>query len=76
MELKSLHTERHSFGQNYHLNINEKLPLKNLEWKFRNENVTQVPADFGKNFNQILGSLISNTVWLYVNLLCSPTISF
>ena len=54
MELKYLHKERHPFGQNYHLNINLQLPLKNLKWKLRNGNVTHILADYTKNFNQIL----------------------
>ena len=60
MESKQLHTERHLFGQNYHLNINLQLPLKNLKWKLRNGYVTHVPADYAKNFTQILGLLIRN----------------
>ena len=52
MESKQLHTERHLFGQNYHLNINLQLPLMNLH----------VPADYAKNFNQILGLLIRNMI--------------
>ena len=31
MESKQLHTERHLFGQIYHLNINLQLPLMNLK---------------------------------------------
>ena len=50
MELKQLHKERHLFGQNYHLNINLQLPLKNLKWKLKNGNVTHVPRDYAKNF--------------------------
>ena len=70
MELKQLHTERHLFRQNYHLNINLQLPLKNLKWKLRNGYVIHVPADYAKNFNQILGLLIRNMVSKNVNLLC------
>ena len=74
MESKQLHTECHPFGQNYHLNINLQLPLRNLKWKLRNGNVTHVPADCAKKFNQILGLLIRNTVSRYLNLLCFTTI--
>ena len=74
MESKQLHTERHLFGQNYHLNINLQLPLKNLKWKLRNGYVIHVPADYAKNFNQILGLLIRNMVSKNVNLLCFTTI--
>ena len=70
MESKQLHTERHPFGQNCHLNINLQLPLKNLKWKLRNGNVTDVLADYAKNFNQILDLLIRNMVSKCMNLLC------
>ena len=70
MESKQLHTECHLFGQNYHLNLNLQLPLKNLKLKIRNGYVTHVPADYAKNFNQILGLLIRNIVSKNVNLLC------
>ena len=52
----------HPFGQNYHVNITLQLPLKNLMWKLRNTNVTHVPADYAKYFNQILGLLIRKMV--------------
>ena len=35
--------------------INLQLPFKNLKRKLRNGIVTHVPADYAKNFNQILG---------------------
>ena len=70
MESKQLHTEYHLFGQNYHLNLNLQFPLKNLKLKLRNGNVTHVPADYAKNFNQILGLLIRNIASKNVNLLC------
>ena len=73
MESKQLHTEYHLFGQNYHLNLNLQFPLKNLKLKLRNGNVTHVPADYAKNFNQILGLLIRNMVSKNVNLLCFTT---
>ena len=73
-ELKQLHTERHPFRQNYHLNINLQLPLKNLKWKLRNGNVTHVPTDYAKNLNQILGLLSRNMVLKYLNLPCFATI--
>ena len=62
------------FGQNYHLNINLQLPLKNLKWKLRNGYVIHVPADYIKNYNQILGILIRNMVFKNVNLLCFTTL--
>ena len=34
-----------SLGQNYHLNINVQLPLRNLQRKSRNGNVAHVPAN-------------------------------
>ena len=74
MESKQLHTERHLFGKNYHLNINLQFPLKNMKWKLRNGNVTQVPVDYAKNFNQILGLLIRNMVLKIVSLFCFTTI--
>ena len=40
--------------------INLQRPQKNLTWKLRNGYVTQVPADYTKNFNQILVLLIRN----------------
>ena len=49
MESKQLYTERHPFGQNYYLNINMQLSLKNLKWKLRNRNVIHVPADYANN---------------------------
>ena len=75
MESKQLHTERHLFGQNYHLNINLQLSLKNLKWKLRNGYVIHVPADYAKNLNQILGLLTRNMVSKNVNLLCFTTFS-
>ena len=74
MKSKQLHTERHLYEQNYHMNINLQLPLKNLKWKSRNGNVTHVATDYSKNFNQILGLLIRNLVSKNVNLLCFATI--
>ena len=74
MESKQLHTKRHLYEQNYHLNINLQLPLKNLKWKSRIENVTHVPADYAKSFNQNLGLLIRNLVSKNVNLLCFATV--
>ena len=56
MESKQLHTYRHPFGENYHLNINLQLPLKNLKRKLRNGNVTNVPANYAK---------ISTKSWIY-----------
>ena len=55
METKQLHTERPPFQYHDHLNINFQLHFKNLKWKLRNENVTDVPADYATNYNQILG---------------------
>ena len=62
MESKQLHTKRHPFGQNCHLNINLQLPLKNLKRKLTKGNVKHVPADSAKKFNQILGLLIRNII--------------
>ena len=70
MASNQLHTERHLFGQIYHLNRNVRLPLKNLKRKLRNGNVAHVPADYAKSFSQILGLLIRNMVSKNVNLLC------
>ena len=74
MESKQLHRECHLFGQNYHLNVNLQLPLKNFKIKLRNGNVTHVPADYAKRFSQIFGLLIRNMVSKNVNFLCFTAI--
>ena len=45
-----------------------QISLKNLKWKLRNGNLTHVPVDYAKNFDQILGLLIRNMVskiWIF-----------
>ena len=48
--------------------------LKNLKSKLRNGNVTHFPADYAKNFNQVLGLLNRNMISKNVDLLCFTTI--
>ena len=74
MESKQLHTERHLFGQNYHLNKNLQLPLKNLKWKLRNRYGIHVPKKFQPNLGYII--LIRNMVSKNVNLLSFTTFFF
>ena len=76
MESKQLYTERHLFGQNYHLNKNLHASFPEFKVKLRNGNVTHVPADYAKNSNQILGLLIRNMVSKNVNLRCFTTIFY
>ena len=49
MESKQLHTERHPFGQKYHLNINLTASHEEFKRKLRNGNETHVHADYAKN---------------------------
>ena len=67
MKSKKLTYRVPPFGQNYHLNINLQLSLKNLKLKLRNENVTHVPADYAKNFNMKYGLMICEFALFFYN---------
>ena len=76
MESKQLYTERHLFGQNYHLNKNLHASLPEFKVKIKKWKCEHVPADYAKNSNQILVLLIRNMVSKNVNLRCFTTIFY